>query len=71
MKSSIYQFSRRHHLLDISAYLVLMIAGVLLLIKGAEDQGYYWQWFRVPRYIYEFDDGRFVAGPILQGLQSP
>ncbi len=69
MRNRIYQFCRRNYLLDISAYLVLMIGGVILLLKGAEDQGYYWQWFRVPRYLYQFDDGRFIAGPILEGLK--
>jgi len=57
------------HLFDISAYLFLMIGGVILLLKGAEDQGYYWQWFRIPKYLYEIDDGRFIAGPILKGLK--
>ncbi len=69
MKDSIYQFCKRYSLLDVSAYLILMAGGVLVLLKGAEDQGYYWQWFRVPRYLYQFEDGRFIAGPILQGLK--
>ena len=69
MTSSIYRFVKRMHLFDISAYLFLMIGGVFLLLKGAEDQGYYWQWFRIPKYLYEFDDGRFIAGPILKGLK--
>ena len=69
MKSSIYQFCKRNHLLDISAYLVLMFGGVILLLKGAEDQGYYWQWFRIPKFLYQFEDGRFIAGPILEGLK--
>ena len=69
MKNSIYQFCKRNHIFDISAYLILMAGGVLLLLKGAEDQGYYWQWFRVPKYLYEFDDGRFITGPILEGLK--
>ena len=42
---------------------------MLFLLKGAEDQGYYWQWFRIPKFLYEFDDGRFIAGPILEGLK--
>ncbi len=69
MITSIYQFIKRNHLFDISAYLVLLAGGVMLLLKGAEDQGYYWQWFRMPRHLYQFDDGRFIAGPILQGLK--
>jgi polar amino acid transport system permease protein len=69
MKTSIYEFGKRNHVLDISAYLVLMVGLVLFLLKGAEDQGYYWQWFRIPVFLYQFDDGRFIAGPILQGLK--
>jgi polar amino acid transport system permease protein len=69
MITSIYQFIKRNHLFDISAYLVLLAGGVMLLLKGAEDQGYYWQWFRMPRHLYQFDDGRFIAGPILEGLK--
>ncbi len=69
MKTSIYKFWKRNHVLDISAYLVLMVGLVLFVLKGAEDQGYYWQWFRIPVFLYKFDDGRFIAGPILQGLK--
>jgi len=29
--------------------------------------GYNWQWNRIPQYLYEIDDGRFVAGPLLLG----
>jgi len=46
-----------------------MIGWVIFLLKGAEDQGYYWQWFRIPKYLYEIDEGRFIAGPILKGLK--
>ena len=69
MKTSIYKFWRRNHLLDISAYLVLMVGLVLFVLKGAEEQGYYWQWFRIPDFLYKFDDGRFITGPILKGLK--
>jgi len=69
MKTAIYNFWKRNHLLDISVYLVLMVGLVLFLLKGAEDQGYYWQWFRIPDFLYKFDDGRFITGPILQGLK--
>ncbi len=69
MIHSIYRFVKRMHLFDILAYLFLMIGGAMLLLKGAEDQGYYWQWFRVPQFIYTFDDGQFIAGPILKGLK--
>ena len=69
MINSTYRFIKRMHLFDISAYLFLMLGGLFLLIKGAEDQGYYWQWFRIPKYLYQIDEGRFIAGPILKGLK--
>ncbi len=69
MTRSLYRFIKRMHLFDISAYLFLMIGGVILLLKGAEDQGYYWQWFRIPKYLYVIEDGQFIAGPILKGLK--
>jgi len=69
MIHSIFTFCKRRHVVDILAFLALMIGGIYILVKGAEDQGYYWQWFRVPQYIYQFDDGRFIAGPILEGLK--
>ena len=69
MPSDLLKFCKRHHLLDISAYLALMSVGTLMLLRGAEDQGYYWQWFRVPKFLYQFEDGRFIAGPILDGLK--
>jgi polar amino acid transport system permease protein len=46
-----------------------MVGFMLIILRGAEDQGYYWQWFRIPKFIYEFENGRFVTGPILQGLK--
>jgi polar amino acid transport system permease protein len=46
-----------------------MLGFMLIILRGAEDQGYYWQWFRVPKFLYEFDNGRFITGPILQGLK--
>ena len=69
MINSTYRFIKRMHIFDISAYLFLMVGGLFLLIKGAEDQGYYWQWFRIPKYLYQIDEGRFIAGPILKGLK--
>lgn len=54
---------------DIAGF-CLFIAGIILfLISGAEKQGYNWQWYRVPRYIFSFEDGQFIKGPLLDGLQ--
>ncbi|MCG6911621.1 MAG: amino acid ABC transporter permease [Deltaproteobacteria bacterium] len=69
MISTVYQFCKRSHLLDIAAYLALLFGCIFILFKGAEDQGYYWQWYRIPKYLYVFEDGRFITGPILEGLK--
>ncbi len=60
---------KRYKVLDIAGF-VLVIAGIIwFVIRGAENQGYFWQWFRVPRYIFSFKNGEFTSGPILQGLK--
>lgn len=60
--------SRRYKFIDIGAFLLVVFGLVWLIYRGAENQGYFWQWYRVPRYLYEFDNGAFTAGPILKGL---
>lgn len=37
-------------------------------MSGTERLGYNWQWYRIPRYLFTFEDGHFTAGPLLQGL---
>ena len=68
MKSTLWKFCRRYHLLDFGAYLILMAGFVQLVMLGAEEHGYYWQWYRVPKFLYTFKDGRVIAGPIIKGL---
>jgi polar amino acid transport system permease protein len=48
----------------------LLMAGVIawVLSVGTEKLGYHWQWYRVARYIFTFEDSRFIAGPLFQGL---
>ena len=48
---------------------LLLCAGILwLLIHGAQNLGYHWQWYRVPRYLFTLEDGVFTCGPLLKGL---
>lgn len=49
-------------------FLLLIAAVSWLLMSGTERLGYNWQWYRIPRYLFTFQDGRFTAGPLLQGL---
>jgi hypothetical protein len=49
---------------------VMATAGLLvwLVYASGAGLGYNWQWYRVPRYLYTFSEGHFLAGPLLKGL---
>jgi polar amino acid transport system permease protein len=55
-------------LLDIAKFLLLAGVIVGILAIGTERLGYHWQWYRVERYIFTFENNQFMAGPLLQGL---
>lgn len=60
---------RRHRTaLDIFQYVVLMTALAWLLARGTERLGYNWQWYRVSRYLFTWENGQLSAGLLLQGL---
>ncbi len=52
----------------IALYALTMAAVLWLFWRGAEQVGYNWHWQRIPGYLFTLDQGRFVAGPLLQGL---
>ena len=60
--------SRRAKLRDIILYLLTLPALAWLVIRGAERTGYNWQWSRVWGYAARWEEGRLIAGPLLQGL---
>ncbi len=49
-------------------YLFTVLLLLCLINKGAESLGYNWQWYRIPKYLFSFDNGIFQAGPLLKGL---
>jgi polar amino acid transport system permease protein len=53
---------------DIILYVLLIVVLVWLISISTDRLGYYWQWYRIPRYLYTIEDGRFVAGPLILGL---
>ncbi len=65
----IHKFFKRFKILDILGFIFLLGFVVWFVIRGAENQGYYWQWYRVPRFLYTLKGGDFEAGPILLGLK--
>ncbi len=48
----------------------LIVAGVLvfLVVRGATELDYNWQWYRISKYLYRFVDGKLVPGPLYDGL---
>ncbi len=55
-------------LLDIALFTLLAGGVIWLLVYSSGRIGYNWQWFRVPKYLFTFEDGIFVSGPLLDGL---
>lgn len=55
------------------AFEVFLFLGLVLLTgygfySGAENLGYNWQWYRIPRAFWVVREGSFVAGPLLEGV---
>ncbi|MFW6244061.1 MAG: amino acid ABC transporter permease [Desulfovibrionales bacterium] len=59
---------KRSTALELGKYLAVLLLLAGLAVRGADQLGYNWQWFRVPRYLFRFEDGHFTAGLLLQGL---
>lgn len=53
---------------DILAYMAMLALLAWLLVRGTAGLGYNWHWYRVPAYLVDPQNGRLVAGPLLQGL---
>ncbi len=54
---------------DIIIYLLVMTGVVYVILRGASEQGYFWQWYRIPQFLFTFEDGTFTLGPLLKGLK--
>jgi len=61
---------RRHGrlLFDSLAFLAVLIGLSWLIIGGAGDLDYNWQWYRIPPYFYRIEHGVVYPGPLLRGL---
>ncbi len=60
--------NRQSQWTDIAKFLLVIAGMVWLAVRGTEKLGYNWQWYRIPRYIFSFENGKFTAGPIIEGL---
>ncbi len=54
---------------DILIYVFFVTGAIYIVLKGASDQGYHWQWYRVPQFLFSFESGVFRPGPLLEGLK--
>ena len=55
--------------IDVILFLCVLVGATWLVADGTTKLGYNWQWYRVPQYIFAFEDGKFTAGPLLEGLK--
>jgi polar amino acid transport system permease protein len=53
---------------DILQFALLIAAVAWLISLSTARLGYYWQWYRIPRYLFRIEQGRLVAGELVQGL---
>ena len=49
---------------------VICVASIImwLLSSGAKAMHYHWQWYRIPEYLWFYEDGQWYAGDLLEGL---
>lgn len=59
---------KRPVLIDILKFLGVIAAIVWLMSRGTERLGYNWQWYQVPKYIFQIQDGQLIWGPLIDGL---
>jgi polar amino acid transport system permease protein len=59
---------KRSPLVDVFLFLCILAGATWLVAGGTAKLGYNWQWYRVPQYVFTYEDGRFTAGPLLEGL---
>ena len=67
-EKSFFNFSKLP-IKDMVAYILVMSGIIYIILRGASDQGYFWQWYQVPKYLFTLEDGTFTLGPLLQGLK--
>jgi ABC-type amino acid transport system permease subunit len=54
--------------MDVTKFLLVMAVIIWVMARGTQQLGYNWQWYQIPKYIFQFQDGEFSFGPLLFGL---
>jgi polar amino acid transport system permease protein len=62
------RYSKRSPIVDVAGFLLVVAILTWITGTGTAKLGYNWQWYRVPEYILTQDDGRWLAGPLIDGL---
>jgi polar amino acid transport system permease protein len=58
----------RSPLFDICQFSLLIAILGWLAVHSAENIGYNWQWYRIPRYLFSSTESGIIAGPLIEGL---
>jgi polar amino acid transport system permease protein len=59
---------KRSPVMDVTKFLMVVAVLIWVMARGTQQLGYNWQWYQVPKYIFQFQDGEFTFGPLLFGL---
>lgn len=59
---------KKSGLINLIGFTVLIVLVAGLIYRGGISSGYRWQWYRVPAYLWEIQDGRIIMGPLIKGL---
>ena len=60
---------KRNSIITDTFQLIILGGGLIwLLLRGAAEMHYVWQWHRIPQYLYKVIDGELIFGPLIDGL---
>jgi polar amino acid transport system permease protein len=62
------RYSKRSPVIDVAAFLLVVAVLTWITGNGTAKLGYNWQWYRVPQYLFTHEGGRWLAGPLIDGL---
>ena len=64
----IWLYQKRSPLINVTLFLAMVVGLIGLIGRGTEQLGYNWQWYQIPKYIFQFQDGKFQFGLLIEGL---
>lgn len=58
-----------HFFKEISSFFVVVVLFLWMGFEGVERLNYHWQWYRIPRYLFEINaQHELIAGLLIKGL---